>query len=451
MKRREVLKAGLTGVSALLVPQGLFAQLRPRLNEEHFFLQVVLQGGADFTYLFDARPLAMTAAGKIQNYIGEDPLSYAGINGGATLRTKLTDPLMPFKSYFSVVNGVMMAPTFEGHTQNMNLFFTGNPFGGESFLPHLNWESATASPLDGAINGYAYASVNNHGRVVPLEAQSVGALTQKLNQLPVLTAQDELAVHLRSRLEVNGRGAGRFSGGSRQMLTAFDGVAGLHGKLNNVRTPDSGADPETQYVDFMSQLFKGNIARSAIWVVNENFDTHNGASARNQPNTFGNVVALLTKIFSLLSNTPFDQKRSILDVTTVLVNSEFGRTMRIEGARIDETGTNHNSLCNSVLIGGKGIRGGQVIGASDFASPTEVLSGAHLQVEPNALSLMARPFDFSTGRSRTDLPATFNVDDYLHIGSVVNTIYQSFGVDRGRWRINARGGPTAPVIPGLLV
>ncbi len=56
----------------------------------------------------------------------------------------------------------------------------------------------------------------------------------------------------------------------------------------------------------------------------------------------------------------------MFDVTTVMVASEFGRTMRGAGLPIDQTGTNHNQFSNSILIGGKGIRAGMVLGASDL-------------------------------------------------------------------------------------
>ncbi len=450
MKRRDLLKVGMVGMGALLLPRGLLAQMRPRLNEDHFLLQIILEAGADFTYLFDARPLAMTAAGLIQNYIGEDPIVYTGANGGACLRTKLTDPLLPHRSRFSVVNGVMMAPTFEGHEQNMNLFFTGNPFGGDSFIPLLNWESASAAPLDGIQNGYTFADLRNHGRVVPLQAAAADSLTGMLNGLPVLRPSDSLAAHIRTRMQANGSGPGRFSAGSRRMMTSFDGMEGLHDKMNRLLPATPGGDEETQFVDFLSQLFKHNVTRSAVWVTNENFDTHDSNSAKAQPAVFAAVAARLAKVFELLASTPFDSKRSMFDVTTVMVTSEFGRTMRIEGNAIGETGTNHNPFSNTVLLAGKGIRGGQVIGASDFASAGETLSGAHLQKDPRRICLMARPFDFALGRPRVDLPAAFDVEDYLNIGSVVNTIFEMFHVDRVHSRINSRGGRPAPVLTQLL-
>ena len=50
-----------------------------------------------------------------------------------------------------------------------------------------------------------------------------------------------------------------------------------------------------------------------------------------------------------------------LSSTLVLVLSEFGRTPRINS----NAGRDHHARCFSCLIAGGGVRGGQVIGASD--------------------------------------------------------------------------------------
>src|SRR5690606_17616615 len=134
--RRQVIKAG--GTAAVVSAGGPLA--RPALaesTEPHFFLQVVASDGWDVSYIFDARPLAMTEAGKSANYLGETPSVWRGGNGQTTLSTRVVDPLRPYADRFSVLNGVLMAPSFDGHDQNMNQFLTGNPFGGESFIPHL--------------------------------------------------------------------------------------------------------------------------------------------------------------------------------------------------------------------------------------------------------------------------------------------------------------------------
>src|SRR5262249_58154418 len=144
--RRDVLKLAAFGGGTLLLPNGDFLAAAEPNPDPHFFLLVVLGGGADSSYMFDARPLSMTKAGKIQNYLGQEPASFTGRNGTSTLATSLIKPLQPFRDRFSVLNGVYMTPSFDGHLQNMNFLFTGNAFGGDSFIPHLNLPETGREP-----------------------------------------------------------------------------------------------------------------------------------------------------------------------------------------------------------------------------------------------------------------------------------------------------------------
>ncbi|HEY7644581.1 MAG TPA: hypothetical protein VH858_06050, partial [Hyphomicrobiales bacterium] len=59
--RRELLKFGLAGAATLVLPGATFierADARSQDEDPHFFLMIVLNGGADCSYMFDARPLA---------------------------------------------------------------------------------------------------------------------------------------------------------------------------------------------------------------------------------------------------------------------------------------------------------------------------------------------------------------------------------------------------------
>jgi hypothetical protein len=133
-----------------------------------------------------------------------------------------------------------------------------------------------------------------------------------------------------------------------------------------------------------------------------------------------------------------------------MIATEFGRTLRAPDMAIDATGTNHNQYSNSILMGGKGIRGGMVIGASDMADPTSPISKAHLSVDPVLEKTLGMPFDFKTMRPRSDLPEAFDVDDYLTIGSVVNTLYALFNVPVAYHRKMGRDKLAAPVLDKLL-
>ena len=91
-----------------------------------------------------------------------------------------------------------------------------------------------------------------------------------------------------------------------------------------------------------------------------------------------------------------------------------------------------------------------VVGASDLAHETEEPSLAHLLHDPALEKSLGRPFDFATLRPRTDLPVDFDIKDYLTIGSVVNTIYELFGVPKDHYRVLRRELPVAQVLNGLI-
>src|SRR5215475_12035427 len=213
VSRRDVIRLGGLGAGTLvLAGTGPTAAADPD-GDPHFFLLVVLDGGADPSYMFDARPLSMTQAGKIQNYLGEEPIVWAGSNGATTLATRLVEPLRPFRDRFSVLNGVYMTPSFDGHLQNMNFLFTGNAFGGDSFIPHLNLPETGREPqsLDGVLSSDpVVVTVNNHSAVVPLMPRAVAGLANSLKQTPPL-AGGELTEFIRGRMTANASGPGRLS------------------------------------------------------------------------------------------------------------------------------------------------------------------------------------------------------------------------------------------------
>ncbi len=79
-----------------------------------------------------------------------------------------------------------------------------------------------------------------------------------------------------------------------------------------------------------------------------------------------------------------------------------------------------------------------------------MLSKAHLAKDDGTKRIFGKPFDFTTGTPRTDLPEEFKIQDYLTVGSVVNTLYSAFGVDSKNYREFERNAGRPPVISQLL-
>jgi uncharacterized protein (DUF1501 family) len=107
------------------------------------------------------------------------------------------------------------------------------------------------------------------------------------------------------------------------------------------------------------------------------------------------------------------QERGLLEETLVLWTGDFGRTPKINA----DAGRDHWPACYSVVMAGGGIRGGQVVGASDAqgaypverpVTPADINATvfAALGFDPNALtfpSLEARPIPLSEGSVISEL------------------------------------------------
>jgi hypothetical protein len=129
--------------------------------------------------------------------------------------------------------------------------------------------------------------------------------------------------------------------------------------------------------------------------------------------------------FTLLKNSllpPFDQgfsaflddlaNRGLLDETLVVCLGEFGRTPRING----QAGRDHWAACNTVVLAGAGIGGGQVYGASDRwaaypatapVSPADIAATIYhalgVDLDTPLVDPVGRPLPLCTGRPLTAL------------------------------------------------
>jgi hypothetical protein len=114
------------------------------------------------------------------------------------------------------------------------------------------------------------------------------------------------------------------------------------------------------------------------------WDRSHGDNDKNHRNQAPSLDRALSTLMEDLT------QRGLLDSTVVIVTGEFGRTPHMN----PRAGRDHWPHCWSMLLGGGGLRGGQVVGASDER-------GAYV------------------------------ADRMVTIGDVFATIYQAFGID---WR-----------------
>jgi hypothetical protein len=96
------------------------------------------------------------------------------------------------------------------------------------------------------------------------------------------------------------------------------------------------------------------------------------------------------------------------------VVSEFARTPALDGAR----GKDHNPFTNSVLLAGRGVRGGVTVGASRLIPAA---------LSPMQLPLhVGSPFDFAAGRPVPEGPS--RLVEPLRAENLMQTMSAIFGL-----------------------
>jgi hypothetical protein len=138
----------------------------------------------------------------------------------------------------------------------------------------------------------------------------------------------------------------------------------------------------------------------------DGWDTH----AKNFQALQGELLPMLDQGLSALLEDL--EQRGLLGQVLVVVMGEFGRTPRIN----KDAGRDHWGLCQSVLLAGGGIRGGQVYGSSDRigaypaadpVDPVDLHATLYhcmgLDPEQTVYDHLRRPFALSTGRVLTPL------------------------------------------------
>jgi hypothetical protein len=468
INRRKFIGHGLSSVLTLsTLPISKFLNVSAMASEKklghlvsdpHFFFHLIIPGGLDATYLWDARPLEMTQKGLIQNYLGIEPWQWTDLKGRNTLASPLVKPLLPYQKYFTILNGVHMNVGFDGHEQNTNFLLTGNPFGGNGFMPYFNMDNIGhgKSELDYLEIGRSLAEVTNSQNAITVNPETINTLSSHFNKFPAMSDQS-VRNFIDQGFDRAKELGGFFGDGAALLKNGFHLSPRLMKKIESISFPGGNADPLASALYMVNEFFSQNLVKSAEIILDKwdpTLDTHDSNGAKKQPQYFQTVINEIIMTLDFLRNTAYDQKRSLMDVTTFLISTEFGRTMRQTTRPINNTGTDHNPLTNFLLLGGKGIATGQTLGGSDFESSDEInfLSKAHLSKDQTKIKIMGRPYNFDTGLPLYDYkPESYKTTDYLSCHNVINTLFAQFNIDKNLWRrLNNSSGPYFQTLDHLL-
>jgi hypothetical protein len=133
----------------------------------------------------------------------------------------------------------------------------------------------------------------------------------------------------------------------------------------------------------------------------QHWDTHKDSFNRLQHHLLPHLDRALTALFDDLHG------RGLLDETLVVWCGEFGRTPRLN----KQAGRDHWGFCQSVLLAGAGVRGGQVYGSSDASaayaaespvSPDDLAATVFhclgIRLDQELRDAQGRPLPLCTGR-----------------------------------------------------
>jgi uncharacterized protein (DUF1501 family) len=283
-------------------------------------------------------------------------------NPDPTVRPAVDPYFQKWASMTCIVNGIGTRST--SHDQSHQLVLTGfldptradfavmaaNANGPDMPLPHLllSGESfgGQFSGLSGRLGGQmstamAYNQVGDSGA---LAVSALGeAYVQQALEWERLHAEAGTPGAVTGKLE-----AYRDASGRADKLTRLAGTLDLN--------DNSGAQLATS----LGSAFKSGLTTSVTVTPFGGFDTHTDNTQQN-PN-WNDVFTYLDGLLTGLQGQPGLLAPTLLDETTVVVCSEFGRTPEVNGNT--PPGKDHHPW-TSMILAGKNVRGGTTVGKTD--------------------------------------------------------------------------------------
>ena len=334
---------------------------------------------------------------------------------------------------------------------------SANPFGGSYFAPLITSPTQPLSFLKAGDPLAGFLTITNKDRMLAVATEVTNSLANMSKK--VTKAAEEPLWQKRARLRAAncGQGNGMFAEGCRAYADSLVSSGTIASSLAASSVAFSDGEGElTKATRVALSYFKLNLTSAAlVFRNNNNFDTHGDAS--RSPALFDELIQDLASVFELLSKTPYNVEdgTSMLDVTTVMISSEFGRTHLQSGKSVGATGTDHNPQANMVILAGKSVKGDQVIGSTDLdtldaTGNFTAVAPAHRSLDQELLKKFGRPFDFDAGHSSLNLPASYNLNDYISSASVINTVMDLLGISSSNWlgnetRPGANSGPARTI------
>ena len=367
MTRRSVMKLGLSATTLLMCPPMTWMAKADPLHP-HFLVMLFSDGGWDPTQTLDVHdPLDATDGIDVdvpQAISGLPPSQIATVGGVTYMSNPTTRPgvdayFQTWAAQTCVVNGIGTRST--SHDQSRQLVLTGSldptradfaviaahKNGQDMPLPHLL--------LSGQSFGGQFAGLS--GRLGGQMSQAIAY--NRLDGGPLaVSALGEAYVEQAlewERMHAAAAGSTAVTG----KLEAFHDANGRADKLTRLAgSLNLNTGNGTQLATSLGNAFRSGLTTSVSINPFGGFDTH---SDNTQQNTqWDRVFTYLGALMTGLSTQAGVVAPTLLEETTIVVCSEFGRTPELNG----DNGKDHHPF-TSMVIAGKNVRGGQTVGKTD--------------------------------------------------------------------------------------
>ena len=365
VSRRTVLRLGVSAAALLSVPWSL-GRRAEAAGTPHFLVTFFGDGGWDPTQTLDAHDPLDATDGIDVDVPGQPPSALRSVGGLTYVSNPVTRPMIDtffdtWAGRVAIVNGINTRST--SHDQSTQLVLTGyldptradfavmaaHHNGADLPLPHLLLSGPSFggpyAGLSGRVGGQlgtalAYNRIPGHtdpgGEQLAVSALGEAYIQQALERERVLAA-GPVTGKIDAFREANRRG---------------EQLARAAGSL-----PRNVGDG-TQLASSLATAFRAGMTTSVTVDVTGGFDTHSDNTQQNDRWT--RLFTFLNDFLTGLAAQPGLASPTLLDETTVVCCSEFGRTPELNA----DNGKDHHPWTSMLLVG-KDVRGGTVLGRTD--------------------------------------------------------------------------------------
>jgi uncharacterized protein (DUF1501 family) len=367
LTRRTFVKGGLAGAALLAAPWPLRRAAEAEAANPHFLVTMIADGGWDPTLTLDAHDPLDQTDGIDVDVPGQPPSVVRTVGGLTHVSNPVTRSTVDtffdnWASRTAIVNGINTRST--SHSQSQQLVLTGyldptradfavmaaHHNGPEMPLPHLMVSGRSFggpfAGLSGRVGGQLGAALD-YNRVPALQDGE----ESHLGVSAVGEAYVQQALARQRALDATGAVGAR--------LAQFDDALERGDKLVRLasalpRNFNDGASLAAALGD----AFRSGMTTSVTLETTGGFDTHDDNT--QQDPRWNEVFLLLDQFVAGLAAEPGLVAPSLLDETTIVCLSEFGRTPRLN----DSNGKDHHPWTSMLLVG-KRVRGGASVGLTD--------------------------------------------------------------------------------------